>query len=126
MNLLLHMCCGPCSCYPVKKLREDGIEPEFIKINRVFPLDAEPILTSLRKTGRLLVVEEACRTGGVGNSILTEAAKSGILLKGVRQLDLGSGVIPHGTRYDLTVRLGMTVEDIENAAKELMNEESAT
>lgn len=27
MNLLLHMCCGPCSCYPVKKLRQDGIEP---------------------------------------------------------------------------------------------------
>ena len=27
MNLLFHMCCGPCSCYPVKKLREDGIEP---------------------------------------------------------------------------------------------------
>ena len=25
--LLLHMCCGPCSCYPVKKLRADGIEP---------------------------------------------------------------------------------------------------
>ena len=21
------MCCGPCSCYPVKKLRSDGIEP---------------------------------------------------------------------------------------------------
>ncbi len=27
MKFLLHMCCGPCSCYPVKKLREDGIEP---------------------------------------------------------------------------------------------------
>lgn len=27
MNLLLHMCCGPCSCYPVKKLRESGIKP---------------------------------------------------------------------------------------------------
>jgi len=27
MKLLLHMCCGPCSCYPVKKLREEGIEP---------------------------------------------------------------------------------------------------
>ena len=26
MKLLLHMCCGPCSCYPVKKLREEGIE----------------------------------------------------------------------------------------------------
>lgn len=27
MNLLMHMCCGPCSCYPLKKLRADGIEP---------------------------------------------------------------------------------------------------
>ena len=26
-KILLHMCCGPCSCYPVKKLRIDGIEP---------------------------------------------------------------------------------------------------
>ena len=27
MNLLLHICCGPCTCYPLKKLRADGIEP---------------------------------------------------------------------------------------------------
>lgn len=27
MKLLLHMCCGPCSCFPIKKLRSDGIEP---------------------------------------------------------------------------------------------------
>lgn len=27
MNLLLHLCCGPCACYPVQKLRADGIEP---------------------------------------------------------------------------------------------------
>ena len=26
-EMLLHMCCGPCSCYPVKHLRELGIEP---------------------------------------------------------------------------------------------------
>ncbi len=36
MRLLLHMCCGPCSCYPVKHLREQGIEPVgyFFKIGR--------------------------------------------------------------------------------------------
>ena len=27
MKLLLHVCCGPCACYPVKRLREEGIEP---------------------------------------------------------------------------------------------------
>ncbi|MBR1728376.1 MAG: epoxyqueuosine reductase QueH [Selenomonadaceae bacterium] len=26
-KILLHMCCAPCSCYPVKKLRAEGIEP---------------------------------------------------------------------------------------------------
>lgn len=26
MNILLHMCCAPCSCYPVKKLREENFE----------------------------------------------------------------------------------------------------
>ncbi len=24
MKILMHMCCGPCSCYPLKKLRADG------------------------------------------------------------------------------------------------------
>ena len=27
MKLLLHLCCGPCACYPVKRLRQEGIEP---------------------------------------------------------------------------------------------------
>lgn len=27
MKFLLHMCCGPCSCYPVQRLRDNGIEP---------------------------------------------------------------------------------------------------
>ena len=27
MKILLHMCCGPCSCYPVKKLRAENFEP---------------------------------------------------------------------------------------------------
>ena len=27
MKMLLHMCCGPCSAFPLKKLREMGYEP---------------------------------------------------------------------------------------------------
>ena len=26
-KILLHMCCAPCACYPVKRLREEGFEP---------------------------------------------------------------------------------------------------
>jgi len=27
LKILMHMCCAPCSCYPVKKLREENFEP---------------------------------------------------------------------------------------------------
>lgn len=27
MEILMHMCCGPCSCYPTQKLRAEGFEP---------------------------------------------------------------------------------------------------
>lgn len=27
MKLLMHMCCGPCACYPTEKLKAEGIEP---------------------------------------------------------------------------------------------------
>ena len=27
MKILLHMCCAPCACYPVQKLREENFEP---------------------------------------------------------------------------------------------------
>lgn len=27
MKILVHMCCGPCSCYPMQKLREENFEP---------------------------------------------------------------------------------------------------
>lgn len=27
MNLLLHICCGPCACYSVESLRKEGLEP---------------------------------------------------------------------------------------------------
>jgi len=28
MKVLLHVCCAPCAIYPVKTLREEGLEPE--------------------------------------------------------------------------------------------------
>lgn len=33
MKLLLHVCCGPCAIYPVKKLKEEGIEVHGIFYN---------------------------------------------------------------------------------------------
>jgi pyruvate/2-oxoglutarate/acetoin dehydrogenase E1 component len=51
------------------KLAEQGIEVEVIDPRTLVPLDKELILTSVRKTERLVIVQEAVRRGGVASDI---------------------------------------------------------
>ena len=50
-------------------LAREGIEAEVIDPRTLRPLDMDTICTSVRKTGRCVVVHEACRTGGLGAEI---------------------------------------------------------
>jgi pyruvate/2-oxoglutarate/acetoin dehydrogenase E1 component len=58
------------------KLSEEGIELEIIDPCTLNPLDEAPIITSVIKTGRALVVHEAVRTGGYGGEIVARIAAS--------------------------------------------------
>jgi acetoin:2,6-dichlorophenolindophenol oxidoreductase subunit beta len=51
------------------KLAKDGIECEVIDLRTVSPLDMDTILTSVKKTGRAVVVHEACKSFGVGAEV---------------------------------------------------------
>jgi pyruvate dehydrogenase E1 component alpha subunit len=50
-------------------LSADGIDVEVIDPRTIVPLDIETIVRSVKKTGRVLIVHEACKTGGVGAEI---------------------------------------------------------
>lgn len=50
-------------------LREEGIKAEVIDLRTIKPLDVEAILESVKKTNRLVIVEEGWFFGGVGASI---------------------------------------------------------
>jgi len=50
-------------------LARDGISAELIDPRTLVPLDKQTLLDSVRKTGRLVTVEEGCLTGGVGAEI---------------------------------------------------------
>ena len=102
------------------RLKDQGISAEIVKLNRIFPLPTETLMTSLRKTGRLLSVDDVCREGSVGAQILTAAAEEGIVLRSVRRLDLGSGIVTHGDVEGLMARYGLDGEGIVRAAKELL------
>ena len=58
-----------------EKLAQQGIQAEVIDPRTLVPLDKELILASVRKTGRLVVVEEDNRTGGWAGDIAATVAE---------------------------------------------------
>ncbi|NJM66702.1 MAG: alpha-ketoacid dehydrogenase subunit beta [Acaryochloris sp. RU_4_1] len=53
-----------------KTLTDQGYDPEIIDLISLKPLDFETIGASIRKTHRVIVVEECMRTGGIGAEIV--------------------------------------------------------
>jgi len=69
--LMLHF-----SMQAAKKLEEDGISCEVIDARSLWPFDKELIESSVKKTGRLVIVEESPKQGGVGAEIGMEITES--------------------------------------------------
>ncbi|MCK4726854.1 MAG: alpha-ketoacid dehydrogenase subunit beta, partial [Anaerolineales bacterium] len=59
-----------------EKLGVEGIEVEVIDPRTLLPLDVDTIVKSVRKTGRLLVIHEACKTGGWAGEVIASIASS--------------------------------------------------
>ena len=53
-----------------RQLAEQGIELEVIDLRTLKPLDIETLGASVRKTGRLVVVSEAARAGGLASEVV--------------------------------------------------------
>lgn len=60
-------------------LAESNINCEVIDVASVNPLDMETILSSVKKTGRLVIIHEAARSGGVGADISASVAENALL-----------------------------------------------
>ncbi|HET8742874.1 MAG TPA: transketolase C-terminal domain-containing protein [Gaiella sp.] len=60
-----------------ERLAAEGIEAEVIDPRTLAPLDAETILESVAKTGRLVVVDQSTRHGSAAAVIAAEAASEG-------------------------------------------------
>lgn len=58
------------------KLAEEGIEAEVIDLRSLRPIDTGTIVTSVRKTGRLISVYEGVKTLGIGAEISAAIAES--------------------------------------------------
>lgn len=73
---------GPCvmeTLQAADKLAHQGVTCEVIDVATISPLDRETLLCSVAKTGRAVIIHEACRNGGVGAEIAASLAESAFL-----------------------------------------------
>ena len=91
--------------------KEDGLACEVIDLRTLLPLDKETILSSLRKTNKLLVVHEDTRTGGIAGEIAAM-----VMEEAFDQLD---GPLMRVTSLDTPVPYSPPLEEyfLPNAAK---------
>ena len=100
-------------------LEAQGCRAEVVKLNRLLPLEAGPVLESVRKTGRMLVAEECAAMGSIGERLCARLAQEGVPLRAVRLCSTGEGYIPQGTTAELRRLCGLDRASLERAALEV-------
>ncbi|WP_139459820.1 alpha-ketoacid dehydrogenase subunit beta [Aeromonas veronii] len=100
-------------------LAEQDIQCEVLDLATIKPLDMETILTSVRKTGRLLVVHEACGSFGVGAEIVARVTEQALpcLKAPPKRLTGVDAAVPY---YRNEAYYLITEQDIADAAHQLM------
>lgn len=64
----------PLAVEAADRLSAEGVNVEVIDLRTVAPMDLEAVKESVRRTGKLAIVHEAVRTGGLGGEIAAVAA----------------------------------------------------
>jgi pyruvate dehydrogenase E1 component beta subunit len=74
--------------------QENGIDVEVVDIRSIVPLDMDTILTSVSKTGRLLVVHESYASDGIGAEIVARMYEEAPYLLQAPARRLGAPPVP--------------------------------
>ena len=99
-------------------LAEKGIQAEVIKLAEIDGSEFPLVYASVRKTRRLVVAEEVCAAGCVGDALAAGLAKCGIPVHAAC-LNLGEGLVPHGSREQLMRDFGIDAASVSAAAASL-------
>ena len=90
----------------LKTLEAEGLDPEIIDLISLKPLDLETIGNSVRKTHRVIIVEECMRTGGIGAELIASINEKFFDELDAPVMRLSSQDIPtpyNGTLENLTI-----------------------
>lgn len=101
-------------------LEEQGLSAEVIDLVSLWPWDKSTVLTSVRKTGRLLVAHESVAVGGFGAEVLATVTQNAFGSLKVAPQRLGSPRALIAYAPNLENQLRVTAEKVVAAARGLM------
>ncbi len=104
-------------------LRKQEISAEVIKLPSVKPIDMAAIAASVRKTGHLLVAEEAVCIGCAGKEISASLRTAGIIVP-TRLCNIGDRFVRHGAVSRLYEILGLDAKSLAASAREVLRSEA--
>jgi pyruvate/2-oxoglutarate/acetoin dehydrogenase E1 component len=98
-------------------LGAESLEAEVIDLRSLAPWDEEMVVSSVRKTGRLITVHESWVSGGVGAEVVAAVAERG-LSAAVARVGTLPVPVPSGTLREHALP---KAEDVVEAARRLVN-----
>ena len=99
-----------------RRLARSGIASRILDLRWLAPLPVEDILREANRTGRVLVVDETRRSGGVSEAVIAELV-DGQFKGSIARVTSEDSFIPLG---DAALQVLLSEESIENAARKLM------
>ncbi len=101
-------------------LASEGIEAEVVDPRTLYPLDMDSIINSVKKTKRLVTVEEGSRTGGIGAEIAARVAEEALDYLDAPVKRLGSADCPIPFSPALEEVMYPTEQGIADAVKQIL------
>ncbi len=106
-------------------LHKMGISAEVIDLRTISPLDEKTIVRSLKKTGRLLVVDSAWTHGGIAGEIITRVVTKHMNMLKAMPSRLGLPNMPTPSSPGLTKYYYPNIETIMRSACEVLKKDAS-
>ena len=101
----------------IEQLSEDGIDVELIDLRTIRPLDMETILTSVRKTGRIVMVEEGWPICSVSSEISAQVTEQAFDYLDAPPIRVTGKDVPMPYAANLEKLALPSVDDVINAVR---------
>jgi pyruvate dehydrogenase E1 component beta subunit len=100
-----------------EQLAKDGISAEVIDLRTLRPMDIDSIVESVKKTGRIVTVEEGWRQSGVGAEIAAQVVEHAFDWLDAPVLRVANKDVPMPYAANLEKLMLLSVADVVEAAK---------